>query len=421
MGIVLGAIADDFTGATDLANTLVGEGMSVLQAIGVPHDGLPIQNADAVVVALKSRTAPADEAVAKSKAALDWLKSQGAEQIIFKYCSTFDSTAKGNIGPVADALLEAMDQDLAVICPAFPANQRTIYKGTLFVGDVPLSESSMKDHPLTPMCDSSLIRLMEAQSGNDCGLIPLETVRNGKGPIQRQIDELRNKGKRYGVVDALTDDDLHSIGAALADHKLVTGGSGIAMGLPANLRKSGKLGASNAPVLPTARGRRLVVAGSCSAATRAQIARAKVIWPTLKIDIDRMADGADEVSRGVEWATAQSGDAPVLIYGSSDPDEVAQTQAKHGTERAGQMMEDALAGIAKRLADMEFAQIFVAGGETSGAVVKALDVRALKIGPEIAPGVPWTEAIGENPLALALKSGNFGKDTFFEDAFGMLP
>ena len=420
MGVVLGAIADDFTGATDLANTLVGEGMSVVQVIGVPQDGLKIRSADAVVVALKSRTAPVAEAVAQSTAALEWLTAHGAEQIIFKYCSTFDSTPDGNIGPVADALLAAMGEDFAVICPAFPANRRTIYKGTLFVGDLPLAESSMKDHPLTPMRDSSLIRLMDTQSQNRCGLIPLEIVRAGPVSLRQRMENLQGQGMRYGVVDALTDGDLRSIGAALANHRLVTGGSGIAMGLPANLRRSGKLGSSIDPVLPTAKGRCLVVAGSCSAATRSQIARAETMWPTLKIDIDRIAEGDDEIGRVFDWAAGQAGDMPVLIYGSSDPDEVAKTQARYGTVRAGKMVEDTLAGIAGRLCHSGFTQIIVAGGETSGAVVKALDVRALKIGPEIAPGVPWTETLGGRPLALALKSGNFGGETFFEDAFEML-
>ncbi len=414
MAIALGAIADDFTGATDLANTLVGEGVRVVQVIGVPRPDTDIGDADAVVVALKSRTNPADEAVAQSLAALEWLQARGAGQIIFKYCSTFDSTPKGNIGPVADALSDALGADIAVICPAFPANGRTVYGGTLFVHDLPLAESPMKDHPLTPMRDSNLVRLMEAQSRNTAGVVYSQTVRSGADAIRTRISELAAAGNRYAVVDAVNDADLRVIGAALADHKLVTGGSGIGMGLPANLRETEKLGAAKAPTLPGAQGRELIVAGSCSTATRAQIAIAKDRWPWRKIDVDRIAEGKDEIAAAVTWALDQPKDQPVLIFGSADPDEVAATQAKYGTERAGAMVEDTLSGIAGSLAAKGFSRIVVAGGETSGAVVSALDVDALRIGPEIAPGVPWTEALDARKLALALKSGNFGAESFFE-------
>ncbi|MEM9782915.1 MAG: 3-oxo-tetronate kinase [Pseudomonadota bacterium] len=421
MALALGAIADDFTGATDLANTLVGEGMSVVQVIGVPGPETQIGDADAVVVALKSRTAPVAEAAAQSLAALAWLRARGAGQIVFKYCSTFDSTPQGNIGPVADALLGALGGDFAIVCPAFPANGRTIYKGVLFVGDVPLAESSMRDHPLTPMRDSSLIRLMEAQSAHRAGLIPLETVHAGAEAICERIDALRREGVTYGIADALSDGDLRRIGEALAGAALITGGSGIAMGLPANLRKAGILAATVAPPPPEVDGRCLVLAGSCSTATRAQIAYAEQRWPSRRIDLDAVAAGVDEVAATVGWALAQDAATPVLIYGSADPDAVAASQARYGADKAGAMMEETLAAIAVALCAERFDRLVVAGGETSGAVVGALGITALRIGPEIAPGVPWTQASGAAPLALALKSGNFGAESFFEDAFAMLP
>ena len=420
MCIALGAIADDFTGATDLANTLVGEGVRTVLTVGVPGGATETGDADAVVVALKSRTCPAEEAVDQSLAALGWLRAQGARQTVFKYCSTFDSTPEGNIGPVADALSEALAAEIAVVCPAFPANGRTIREGDLFVNDVPLAESPMKDHPLTPMRDSNLPRLMSAQSRHRTGLVPLPDVEAGSEAVRRRLGRLAADGCRYAVVDALTDGDLRAIGAALADHPLVTGGSGIAMGLPENLRKAGVLGEAGPPAPPTAQGRALIVAGSCSTATRAQIARAQTMWPWRRIDVDRIAAGGDEVGEVVAWALAAPPDQPALIFGSADPAEVAANQGKFGAERAGAMVEEALGGIAEELVGKGFSRLIVAGGETSGAVVSALGVTALRVGPEIAPGVPWTEARAPH-LALALKSGNFGSGTFFEDALRMLP
>jgi uncharacterized protein YgbK (DUF1537 family) len=425
MPIVLGAIADDFTGATDLANTLVKEGMRVVQVIGVPAPDLDFGDADAVVVALKSRTAPvADaiaDAIAESLQALAWLRAQGARQILFKYCSTFDSTPDGNIGPVADALSKALNTDFALICPAFPANGRTIYHGLLFVGNLPLAESPMKDHPLTPMRDSNLMRLMEAHSSGRVGLIPLHVVRQGADAISAKIADLKAQGISYGVIDALDETDLRMIGKAAANHALITGGSGIALGLPDNYRDTRQIKTQQDTAVPTIEGRTAVLAGSCSTATRAQLELARSQWPCCKVDIDRIATGEDVVSALAGWAIAQPQNTPVVIYGSADPQEVKAVQEKYGVERSGKMMEDTLAALAVRLSNAGFHRIVVAGGETSGAVVSALDVKMLQIGAEIAPGVPWTQTRGTRPLALALKSGNFGKPTFFEDAMKVLP
>ncbi len=420
MAIALGAIADDFTGATDLCNTLTREGMRTVQVIGVPNADTDLGAAEAAVVALKSRMAPAGLAIKQSLAAYDWLIAQGAEQVIEKYCSTFDSTPYGNIGPITDALMEHTDAKIVVVCPAVPEAGRTIYQGHLFVRGELLSDSSMKDHPLTPMRDASLVRLMEQQSRGTAGVVPLQTVRLGPEAIRAAFAALAVAGHRYSVTDAIEPKDLRAIGAAVHDHPIVSGGSGVALGLPGSLRRAGRLGLAKPVSRPAARGRMLVLAGSCSTATRAQIALAASLWPAKRLNVDALAEGRDVVSELSAWAMTQPADHPVLIYGSADPEEVAVIQARYGTAYAGEMVETALGGLAKSLSIEGFRNIVVAGGETSGAVVSALGIKALRIGPQIAPGVPWTESIGDAPIALALKSGNFGGETFFEDAFGML-
>jgi uncharacterized protein YgbK (DUF1537 family) len=421
MTVVLGAIADDFTGATDLASTWARQGLRVIQTIGVPDDA-NVAGAEAIVVAFKSRTAPTDEAVAESVAAHRWLKSIGAQQIVFKYCSTFDSSPTGNIGPVADALLDEAGDSFTVICPAFPTNRRTVYQGHLFVGTELLSDSPMKHHPLTPMRDSSLIRLMAAQTGRSVGLIPLAVVSSGVAAVSKCMAELRAEGVVYAVTDALTDDDLLTIGAAIKDLPLVTGGSGIGMGLPQNFRDQGLLARPATTWVPEAQGRELVLAGSCSAATRAQLADVTHEWPSRRITTDELAGGPEFVDQLVKWARDNSGAFPVVVYASATPEDLLESQARYGTLEAGIKVEEILSGLAARLQKEGFSRIVVAGGETSGAVSLALGVRTLRIGAEIAPGVPWCDVVGsERPLAVALKSGNFGGPTFFRDAFGMLP
>lgn len=420
MSVLLGAIADDFTGATDLANTLVKEGMRVVQAIGVPGDDFDVGGVDAVVVALKSRTNPAGEAVEHSLAALTWLRARGMRQAFFKYCSTFDSTDEGNIGPVADALLEALGGAFTIACPAFPTNGRSVYKGHLFVGDLLLSESSMKDHPLTPMGDANLVRVMGRQTPHRVGLVSHETVARGSDSTRAAFDSLRAAGIRHGIVDAIDDTDLRIIGEAAAELALVTGGSGIALGLPDNFRRQGLLASGTRPALPTARGRAAVLAGSCSVATRGQLAHVSGKWPTFTIDPMRLAEGVDVAAEALEWVLDQRSDCPVVVYSSADPEVVGEAQAKLGREEAGAMVEGAMAAVARGMVADGVDRLVVAGGETSGAVVSALGVEALRIGPEIDPGVPWCEAVQEQPLALALKSGNFGGEDFFETAFGML-
>lgn len=421
MAVLLGAIADDSTGATDLANTLVKEGMRAVQTIGVPGGDIDLGDADAVVVALKSRTAPVKDAVDASRAALVWLRGLEPRQFFFKYCSTFDSTPTGNIGPVADALLTDLDADFTFLCPAFPDNGRVLRDGLLYVNGELLENSPMKDHPLTPMRDSRVVDLMRVQTDRKVGLIKQATVSGGPAAIAAAVDALRRDGVSYGVIDTASNADLRAIGAAATDHALVTGGSGAAMGLPRNLRDAGLLGDPVPATLPQVTGRAAVLAGSCSQATRRQIAIAQKDWPHRKIDVHRIAAGDPVAAELLDWAASQDETTPVLIYGSADPDEVAAIQAQYGVTEAGEMVEKVIGAAAAGLAAQGVRRIVVAGGETAGAVVSALGVEALRIGPEIDTGVPWTESLGGSAIALALKSGNFGGEDFFAKALEMHP
>jgi uncharacterized protein YgbK (DUF1537 family) len=416
---LLGCIADDFTGATDLANMLVRGGMRAVQTIGVPASDTTIE-ADALIVALKSRTIPAEEAVAQSLAALEWLRAQGCRQFLFKYCSTFDSTDKGNIGPVADALLDALGEDFTLACPAFPENGRTIFRGNLFVGDVLLSESGMQNHPLTPMTDPDLVRVLQRQTKSKVGLIAYDVIAKGPQAVRDRIAVLRNEGVRMAVADAVSDADLYVLGEACADLKLITGGSGIALGLPNNFRAANLLTeAGHASDLPRIEGKSVVLAGSASKATNEQVAEWRASKPSFRIDPLALSRGEPVVEQAVAFA-ARHGDETVLIYATSTPDEVKAVQKELGVDQAGHLVEQALASIASRLRDVGVRKFVVAGGETSGAVVQALGVKSLRIGAQIDPGVPATQSIGEEPLALALKSGNFGTKDFFVKALNSL-
>ena len=417
--MLLGCIADDFTGATDLANMLVRGGMRTIQTIGVPATPLA-EDVDAVVVALKSRTIPAPEAVAQSLAALAWLQQAGARQIYFKYCSTFDSTPKGNIGPVTDALMEALGTDFTIACPAFPENGRTICRGYLFVGDVLLSESGMKDHPLTPMTDANLVRVLQAQTKRKVGLIRYDVLARGSAALRDEVAKLRQQGTGVAIVDALAESDLHCIAEGCAGLPLVTAGSGVGLGIAEHHRRSGRLShAANAAALPRAAGHAAVLSGSCSEATNGQVAHWMQSRPGFRLDPLRLAAGKPVVEEALAWARAQL-PKPVLIYATSTPQEVKAVQRELGVERAGALVEDALARIAKGLVAAGVRRLVVAGGETSGAVVGALGIRSLRIGPQIDPGVPWTESLDAEPIALALKSGNFGSTDFFSKALAQL-
>ena len=423
--VQLGCIADDFTGATDLANNLVRAGMRVVQTIGVPNAALG-EAADAVVVALKSRTIAPAEAVAQSLAACRWLREQGATQIYFKVCSTFDSTAQGNIGPVTEALMDELQAPFCVVTPAFPENGRTVFKGHLFVGDLLLSDSPMRLHPLTPMLDANLVRVLQAQlsvaRGRKVGLIERSTVAAGAAAVRERIEKLKAQGVTLAIADAVDNADLWHLAEALKGALLMTAGSGLAIGLPAQF---GIQPAAEAARLPAAGGTRAIVSGSCSAATQAQVAAfVQAGGEAFEIAPLRIASGADVAAEALAWALPRLLHGPVLVYATAAPEAVREVQQRLGVEQAGAMVEDTLGRVARGLVEHGVAQLVVAGGETSGACVQALDITQMRIGPQIDPGVPWchaaSPAAGAAGLHLALKSGNFGGTDFFTRAFATL-
>jgi uncharacterized protein YgbK (DUF1537 family) len=409
----LGAVADDLTGATDLALTLARGGMRVRQVVGVPDPATPLNDADAVVVALKSRTIPAPEAVALSRAAGQALLAAGAEQLFFKYCSTFDSTDEGNIGPVTEALLDLLGEPRTLACPAFPTNGRTVFKGHLFVGDQLLSDSPMKDHPLTPMRDANLVRVLAKQTQLPVSLLDLARVRVGETGLRGALEATDG----VAILDAIDDSDLRTIGAAARAMRLITGGSGVALGLPANFGFSPK---PPSATVPAPSGRQAILAGSCSTATRRQVAAALAGgYRGLQLDPVAIAEGRQTVAEALAFATAE-GTTP-LIYASAPPEVVAESQRALGRDRAGAVVEDFLRELAPQLLDAGFGRLIVAGGETSGAVIEGLGIRALEVGAEIDPGVPWMHGVIDGrPVALALKSGNFGRDDMFLRAWEVL-
>lgn len=449
--MLLGCIADDFTGASDLANMLTVAGMQTVQIIGVPTTGQPrgaagggaaagagpglssraggpgdgqaleagCPEADAVVIALKSRSIDPAEAIEQSLAALRWLQAAGARQFLFKYCSTFDSTPRGNIGPVAEALLEALGSPFTIACPAFPTNRRTVYQGHLFVGDRLLSESGMENHPVTPMTDPDLVRWLQRQCQGRVGLVDMATVEAGHEAVAARFRQLQQQGVRIAVCDAISDRQLRTLGQASADLALITGGSGIALGLPDNFRASGAL-RSVATTLPPAEGRAVVLSGSCSAATRGQIEAYRATAPARLVTAEAILDEGLTPADIVRWVGEQPADSAPLVYTSADPATVKAAQQRFGAARVSAAIEDFTAAVARGLAEAGFRRFVVAGGETSGAVVQALGARRFAIGAEIDPGVPVLRAL-DGPGALALKSGNFGAPDFFAKALARMP
>ena len=416
MTTVLGCIADDFTGATDLAGLLARSGVRVSLRIGVPAEP-PSDTAAFEVIALKSRTAPVAEAIAETRAALNWLRDAGAQRFFWKYCSTFDSTAEGNIGPVAEALMAELGTDQTIYCPAFPENGRSIFMGNLFVGRQPLAESPMKDHPLTPMRDSNLMRLLEPQVTRPVGLADRLTVARGAQALRAELDALKAQGVAHVVVDAVANGDLEIIAEACRDMPLITGGSAVAMPLPALYLADGTLSAEAAKAQPPRLDRAtIVLSGSCSAMTNKQVAAYLATGaPGFKLDpLDLAENGPQKV---LNWLAGQDLNAAPLIYATAHPDSVRAAQEKLGVAGAGEIVEAALSACAVAARDAGARRVIVAGGETSGAVTRALGVTQLDIGTEIAPGVPWTYCrSGGHQIALTLKSGNFGSETFLADA-----
>lgn len=425
MTLVLGAIADDFTGATDLANNLVRAGMRCVQTIGVPNSDLDLKGVDAVVVALKSRSVPVAQAVSDSLAALAWLKRHNPRQIFFKYCSTFDSTDTGNIGPVADALVEHLEVTQTVMVPAFPVNGRTVYQGHLFVGDRLLNESGMQHHPLNPMMDADLVRVLGRQSPHRVGLVAHATLARGAAHTREQLERFSAEGVRHVICDTLDESNLDVLAEAVVDYPLVTGGSGLGQALPEQYRRQGWLAEVSDPGrLASASGSALVLSGSCSRATLGQVAHFLERHPGMALDPLKLAESPSHLEAALAFAREHlAHGGPVLIYASADPERVKAAQAALGIEHAGELVEQALGRLARTLVNEGVGQLVVAGGETSGAVVSALAIRQLRIGGQIDPGVPWTQAPLEGhdaPLSLTLKSGNFGSEDFFSRAFEVL-
>lgn len=414
----LGCIADDFTGATDLAALLARSGIPVSLRLGLPVDAPdPKDLAPVEVIALKCRTAPVEEAVSETRAALAWLREAGASRFFWKYCSTFDSTAKGNIGPVAEALMNDLGTDRTIYCPAFPENGRSIFMGNLFVGEQPLAESPMKDHPLTPMRDSNLMRLLDPQVTKPTGLANRLTVAKGAEALNHRFDALAAMGVAHIVVDAVADSDLNVIAESCRDWPLLTGGSAVAMPLPELYRASGLIEFSpEGAAVSAPDGGSIVLSGSCSAMTRRQVSAFAEHNPSYRLDPVTLA--SEGPAKAEAWLSEQDSSATVMIYATAEPEDVQTAQEQLGTEKAGAVVEDALAALAVQARDRGVRRFVVAGGETSGAVAKALRTERLEIGAEIAPGVPWTFADSDgHRIAMTLKSGNFGGPGFFSEAF----
>jgi uncharacterized protein YgbK (DUF1537 family) len=424
MVLWLGCIADDFTGATDMASMLVKGGLRTVQTIGLPPDGFDNIAADAVVVALKSRSIPAEDAVAQSLEVLAELRKTTARRFYFKYCSTFDSTPAGNIGPVAEALEEELRADWVPFCPALPVNGRTVFNGHLFVGDKLLNESGMENHPLNPMTDPDLRRVLAGQSNAAPGLVPARAVRAGVEAVRRVIVEHRRQNVHFAITDCVDDADLDVLGEAFKDLILVTGGSGLGIGLARAWVRERRVEEHDDPAeLQPQPGHTAILSGSCSQATLAQVrAFEEQGGDVLRLDPVELAKGSAALGEAAQWAGASLGRKPVAIVASDTPDGVQAVQSMLGPEKAGQIVEQAFAQLAPALVANGVTKLVVAGGETAGAVVNALGVQAMAIGPEIDPGVPWTQVVQGDceGLCLALKSGNFGAEDFFTKAFEVL-
>ncbi|NEK20238.1 3-oxo-tetronate kinase [Rhizobium leguminosarum] len=425
MAILLGSIADDYTGASDLANTLTKNGLRTVQTVGIPDPSLALPDVDAVVISLKIRSVPASDAVAAAASAERWLRQRGAGHVLYKICSTFDSTDAGNIGPVTDALSDAADGGIVLVTPAFPETGRTVYLGHLFVGGQPLNESPLKDHPLNPMYDANLVRVLTRQSRNAVGLIDLTTIAAGPGAVKARLDAMRMAGVTTVIADAIFERDLETLGEVALETPVSTGASGLGLGLARALVRSGRIysgGATTTDAIRPVGGLSAIVAGSCSKATLHQLDIAERSMPVLRLDPERLLAGPDEITAAISWAGDRIAAGPVVIAASAAPETVSRLQSLHGREASGHAIETATSIIAAELVERGVRRLVVAGGETSGAAVDRLAIPAFLIGPEIAPGVPVLRTVGnaQGDMLLALKSGNFGGEDFFTAALAMM-
>ncbi|EJC83492.1 hypothetical protein Rleg4DRAFT_6762 [Rhizobium leguminosarum bv. trifolii WSM2297] len=424
MAILLGSIADDYTGASDLANTLTKNGLRTVQTVGIPNPGLTLPDVDAVVVSLKIRSVPASEAVTAATSAERWLRQSGAGHVLYKICSTFDSTDAGNIGPVTEALRDAAGGGVVLVTPAFPETGRTVYLGHLFVGGQPLNESPLKDHPLNPMHDANLVRVLARQSNGAIGLIDLTAIAAGPATVKARLEALRAAGITAAIADAIFERDLETLGAVALETPVSTGASGLGLGLARALVHSGRVssdGAAPAVIRPVG-GFSAVIAGSCSAATLRQLDAAERSMSVLRLDPEKLLAGPDEIAAAISWAGDRIAAGPVVVAASAAPETVARLQSLYGREAAGHAIETATSIIAAELVEKGVRRLVVAGGETSGAAVDKLAIPAFLIGPEIAPGVPVLRTVGnaQGDMLLALKSGNFGGEDFFAAALAMM-
>ncbi|MDC7744768.1 3-oxo-tetronate kinase [Rhizobium binxianense] len=425
MAILLGSIADDYTGASDLANTLTKNGLRTVQTVGIPDPSLALPDVDAVVVSLKIRSVPASDAVAAATSAERWLRQRGAGHVLYKICSTFDSTDAGNIGPVTEALSEAAGGGSVLVTPAFPETGRTVYLGHLFVGGQPLNESPLKDHPLNPMHDANLVRVLTRQSRNAVGVVDLTAVAAGPGAVRARLDDLRTAGVTSVIADAIFERDLETLGEIALETPVSTGASGLGLGLARAVVRSGRIssaGATTAEAIRPVGGLSAIVAGSCSKATLRQLDIAERSMPVLRLDPERLLAGPDEIAAAISWAGDRIAAGPVVIAASAAPETVSRLQALHGREASGHAIETATSIITAELVERGVRRLVVAGGETSGAAVDRLAIPAFLIGPEIAPGVPVLRTVGnaQGDMLLALKSGNFGGENFFAAALAMM-
>ncbi|MBY5407562.1 four-carbon acid sugar kinase family protein [Rhizobium leguminosarum] len=425
MAIFLGSIADDYTGASDLANTLTKNGLRTVQTVGIPDPSLALPDVDAVVVSLKIRSVPASDAVTAATSAERWLRQRGAGHVLYKICSTFDSTDAGNIGPVTEALSEAAGGGVVLVTPAFPETGRTVYLGHLFVGGQPLNESPLKHHPLNPMHDANLVRVLTRQSRNAVGLVDLTTIGAGPGAVKARLDDLRMAGCTAVIADAIFERDLETLGEVALETPVSTGASGLGLGLARALVRSGRTssgGATTADAIRPVGGLSAIVAGSCSKATLRQLDIAERSMPVLRLDPERLLAGPDEIAAAISWAGDRIAAGPVVIAASAAPEAVSRLQSLHGREASGHAIETATSIITAELVERGVRRLVVAGGETSGAAVDRLAIPAFLIGPEIAPGVPVLRTVGnaQGDMLLALKSGNFGGEDFFAAALAMM-
>ncbi|MEI3854936.1 MULTISPECIES: 3-oxo-tetronate kinase [unclassified Ensifer] len=425
MAILLGSIADDYTGASDLANTLTKNGLRTVQTVGIPDPSLALPDVDAVVVSLKIRSVAAADAVAAATQAERWLRERGAAHVLYKICSTFDSTDAGNIGPVTEALSAAADGGLVLVTPAFPETGRTVYFGHLFVNGQPLNESPLKDHPLNPMHDANLVRVMARQSRGAIGLIELPAIAAGPDTVRARLEALQVTGVKTAIADAVFERDLETLGEVALETPVSTGASGLGLGLARALVRSGRVssgGATTADAIRPVGGPAAVVAGSCSKATLRQLDVAERSMPVLRLDPERLLAGPDEIAAAISWAGDRIAAGPVVIAASASPETVLQLQSQYGREASGHAIETATSIIAAELVARGVRRLVVAGGETSGAAVDRLAIPAFLIGPEIAPGVPVLRTVGnaQGDMLLALKSGNFGGEDFFTAALAMM-